>query len=439
MMIFEYAVNLFETVLFTWFLYMLSDRKTNRKKNIIFTVLFIIIDFVFITYINNFLESESLLFILEVLLFYIYVSFISDSSFAKKLLICTLPNNIIGIINTLLTVTVSYAAFGCVDYTRLMNGFRIPMVVLSQLIHCAAFGAAVYIKYKLKPVVSGKDFIMLAVVFTLCNLITICFEGVLLHIGNDDMYMILGIYTSLTFIICIVLLFHSIYLHSVQEQKQRFELDMLKYQEMTYEQILSSQKELHQLRHDMKHYIQLMDQLRSENQTGNTERLNKTIEQYESMIMSSFVPVETPSQALNYAINIKLEEALKKEIFMGVNINIQNDLNMEDSDIFLLVSNILDNAIQHIGIEKKIMFEVREQGEMIVMKLTNSIDINLLNSENEILPAYRNDEHGFGIKTIQNILDRYDGHLMFREESGNFITSLMFVNKPFSVRGGSHS
>ena len=68
-MIFDLVVNLFESVLFIYFLYSLS--KTHKQNAVLYSWIAIIANFTIISTINIFSPSESLLFIVFVLIYFL--------------------------------------------------------------------------------------------------------------------------------------------------------------------------------------------------------------------------------------------------------------------------------------------------------------------------------------------------------------------------------
>ena len=144
-----------------------------------------------------------------------------------------------------------------------------------------------------------------------------------------------------------LVLFNSLYSHIVEESKQKLEINILQSQIESNEKVLRTREELNRIRHDMKHFILL---LKKENINIQSDEINETIRQYESVDLSS-VPIQTRIPAINYVLNIKREEALLKNISFICSINLTKDVQMEDSDLYLLLSNLIDNAIIHIGIK----------------------------------------------------------------------------------------
>ena len=369
--------------------------------------------------------TESVYMIIEILASYAFVSLISNDSASYKFFVCAVPYNVIGIENTIQNTTVSYILFHKIDYYLLAEKYRMINVTVSQIIHVLIFYYVIKINNGMETAIKDKDYFLLALILFVCNFMTICFETVGYHFENQDLFMVFGIWSVLIFVILIIYLFVSIYRHSVYETKQEIELEILESQQSSNRKILDVQSELYQLRHDMKHFIQALknpDILKNEND------LQNTIGQYESIVQNTVLPITTMSSAVNYVLNIKREEATRKGIDFSSMLNITHEINMEDDDLYLLLSNLLDNAIEHIGMMKKIRVEMNDVGKMFVIKISNSIDYPVIDDSGNFIISNRNEEHGYGTKTIENILSKYDGYISYIEKHGELLATAIIMN-----------
>lgn len=101
--------------------------------------------------------------------------------------------------------------------------------------------------------------------------------------------------------------------------------------------------------------------------------------------------------------------------------------NISDMDISILLSNILDNAINGcIGAdspEMELIIGTRKSFTYIIVK--NSIPSSVL-LKNPNLETTSKDRsiHGFGIMSIKKIAEKYSGSVDFREENNTFITEI---------------
>ena len=327
---FETTVNIFENALITAFIVLLAKNRKPMKRVLIYASLYFLFSYFFISYINHFSYSQSFLVIIDYAAGWILACLISYDSLGYKLLSGVLPYNLLGISNVLLDMTASYILFGTINYHILMANYRIPIVLAAQVIHVILYALCIYIFRHMFPVVQEKDYFILSGIFILLDLMSICFETVALQFDHYERYMLVGIYLIIVFAAMIIVLFRSIYRHSIHETQQTLELDIMRSQESSNQKILEAQNSLNEIRHDMKHFIALLEQ----SDIHSTE-LQELIDRYHQASNSSAVPIQTSCAPINYVLNIKREEAFARGITFITKTNIPHEVKMETGDIFL--------------------------------------------------------------------------------------------------------
>lgn len=113
---------------------------------------------------------------------------------------------------------------------------------------------------------------------------------------------------------------------------------------------------------------------------------------------------------------------------MEVLCSIENDISgIEDIDLCNLIGNLLDNAIS--AAEKcdpesrSIEVKITSMGSRLVVIVRNSIYAPVLNDNTELKSTKQDaSEHGFGVKTIKYIAEKYNGTFDLFEEGLTFIS-----------------
>lgn len=419
---FEIAINAFESALIILFTGALLETKRSYFSKFLLYTFFSLTYFLYISYINLFSVSESFLTFINYFIVFVFTYMVSCDKLAYKLFVSTLALNIIGIENCVQNMTISYVLFGRIDYYLLMDEYRAINVIVSQLIHMILFYLCYIVSPKLKKYITDRDFYIVTVLSMLCNYISISFEAVAIKSAHYEFLSLLGIYETVVFVVIMVLLFKSVYLHSQNEAKQRLNVEIYKSQIETNDKVLCAKKELYQLRHDMKHFIQVIKEVES---SDNRINLQKTIEQYDNAISAGPVPIQTSSPAVNYVLNIKREEAISKGMSFVSKINIPHPITMDESDIYLLLANLLDNAIIHNGMDHNIYLEMNDVGEMFMIRVSNSVDIQLLNNGHEFIKTHKEEEHGYGVKTIEQVAEKYGGFISYAQTKNQLVATVL--------------
>lgn len=417
---FDICINLFEQALFVFFLYHLNiDHKRNTA---ILSVITFIVCFLLISYINQFSISQSLLTIIFDLIFFIYLRLTTYISRGKALMFCIIPLSLTSIINSIVDMSVLLWLFPGKTLYEVLLLYQLPFDLLIQISHVACFYIIAKIIRKNAFNMPEKDWFISAALIGLCNIMAVCFETVYLEYETWQYYLLLGVYCVLIFIIMILVLFKSMYSHIQQENKQRLEVEILQSQLQSNERMLQMRQELNSMRHDMKHFITL---LTKEDMDLSSEEIQDAVRMIDN-INNTPVPINTIMPAVNYVLNIKQDEAIQKGLNFICTLNITQAIAMEDSDLYLLLSNLIDNAIVHAGIGKTIRVNIREVRETSMVQVSNSVNGTVVNSDGQFITSANDDRHGYGLKTIQAIANKYHGYFIC-EQDGNEVVCTVFI------------
>ncbi len=179
------------------------------------------------------------------------------------------------------------------------------------------------------------------------------------------------------------------------------------------------------LKHDMKNHIMVaVSYLNS----GDIEQAKDYLSDVLDNLNKSYSYVQTGNSVMNYIINSKLENAHRKGIEFKAEIENLPFEKMGSVDFSSLLSNILDNAVEasekteskfiYVAILKKRAYDT------ILVK--NSIDTSVLEKNPELLSSKKdNEQHGYGVKQIKAIAEKYDGIVDIYEENNMFCVNIM--------------
>lgn len=183
--------------------------------------------------------------------------------------------------------------------------------------------------------------------------------------------------------------------------------------------------EMRKIRHDMKNHLQCLAALVSQNN-------NKQAEDYIDDIIENKLDfgcdyIKTGNKVVDAIINMKMSQCKKDNISTIVHIN-KFDTNVEDTDMCALLSNILDNAIEASIKEKErkeINIDIMPKKGYVNIIIKNAILQSVL-EKNPELKTTKPDEsiHGIGMRSISDIVKKYDGMLDFYEKNNFFIADV---------------
>lgn len=210
----------------------------------------------------------------------------------------------------------------------------------------------------------------------------------------------------------------------MQKQFAELEQDMQKQQEMA-DEIRHMQEQSRLLKHDMKnHTLVLLSYLEEEKMEEAKQYASDILDKLNKM----YTYVNVGNALLNYIINHKLSKA--KEFGIAIKAEIENlEFSYIDSvDFSALLNNMLDNAIRGAleSKEKRLEVKILSAKGFDVILMKNSIDQSVLEQNPELVSTKTESGHGYGIRQMQTITEKYNGTMELDEEAGMFIVRVMF-------------
>lgn len=176
--------------------------------------------------------------------------------------------------------------------------------------------------------------------------------------------------------------------------------------------------------HDLKHQI---------HNIGKNETLdNKYIKSIEESIMIYDSVIKTGNNALDVSIAEKALICNKNNISLTCMIDGAKLNFIDDSDIYALFGNALDNAIEYltnfVENEKRfIRIKSKEQNGLYILRVENYLK-DKIELENGLPKTIKIDKnfHGFGVKSIKTIVESYKGEFFITQEDNLFSINMIF-------------
>lgn len=136
-------------------------------------------------------------------------------------------------------------------------------------------------------------------------------------------------------------------------------------------------------------------------------------------------------------INAILNDKIRKNTHIQFHINCKCSKNIfiEDLDLNILLSNLLDNAIEYLNTNeidhKFIDMTIIEHKNMIIISIKNPI--NELFQHNNGLKTTKKDKnnHGYGLSIVKNVVNQYHGHIELESTENIFHVNVL-------LKGGDH-
>ena len=229
-------------------------------------------------------------------------------------------------------------------------------------------------------------------------------------------------------ILCCVVVFY-IQLSMIKEKNTEKEMavmsELFRQYERHYDVLRENNELFGRKYHDLKHYIGRFE-------TG--DEVNREIAQEIRKIISTYdSDMNTDNEALNIILTEKRLLCNDNDIRLTCMADGKSISFIKNIDLYALFGNILENAIDAVlkieNREKRcINFHLFRQGKMVIIKADNYYADEITIDEKG-LPRTKKDGgqyHGFGMKSIQAITEKYNGKLYIEAKNNIFKLSIIF-------------
>lgn len=213
----------------------------------------------------------------------------------------------------------------------------------------------------------------------------------------------------------------SIYSRNHYLRQNQIKEEVINAQRKYYQSIYENDNELRKFRHDIRSQLGCLQLLLTEGKTEQAIIYLKSMGHHlEEMTIQQF---HTGNDILDAVVQQKWLEAKKK----GIRIDIEGSMTKPDfMDVYelcILFSNALDNGIEaceNLQDQKKVItVSIVEHRKVIFFQITNPATPEMY----EVLRQGRtgkadSQRHGFGVKSIQDVVQKNGGEMDYRWEEG---------------------
>ncbi|MCD7840624.1 MAG: GHKL domain-containing protein [Erysipelotrichaceae bacterium] len=389
----------------------------------------------YVTLINYYNYFEGWLALVTILIFEIYSAcFIRDKTYLKFVIPVVLFSLILGI-NILVTYVISMAIgmsntfiYSSKDSTRLLALFltKFSFWIVTRLIICV---------HKKTPLRLNKNQAIITIaMFFLTLIVSICLIKLQTNTDNTDELIFIAISCVLITNIFIFYMINKISKDNNNNLKiSVLELQLSEQQNMIEEAGLIS-RDIKKTEHDLKHHLLGILGMIEEREIMEAEKyLKELLHEYETNIFK-YISVE--NSAINSILNLKIGRCHENKIDIKVEIE-SNFLGFSDIDICVLLANLLDNAIEasHQNSIPQIIISIKSNKNYLCIEIRNRIDNSVLEKNSELKTTKINKSaHGFGMDSISQIVEKYDGMKNYYERNGFFIADIWLKRNPYSLK-----
>ena len=307
---------------------------------------------------------------------------------------------------------------------------RLLAVLCSKALYLIAVSCILFFKKKYKFFMSKGELILM--------LITLIISSIEITLLRNIIYSSKSYYNLfLTILLCVVfmniILFYTmVYIGKKNIAEKNYSLlqKQLELQEESLKTLERKYDETAKIRHDFKNYISCALKMLEE---GNDKELTNYLEDLSEKKINEITSyVATKRAILGAVINSKLSQAKNNGIEMQCYILSELE-NIPDIDIGILLANIIDNALEACeknDADSEVILKTWSEAGYYSIELTNTVEKDVLAENPKLITSKEKSEfHGVGLKSVKDIVNKYDGMISFDQKGNVFRVFISLVKE----------
>lgn len=374
----ELVVNIIEGFMLASFLVSVMDIK--KKKSLYFISLFI--SSTFIITLSNYISIYDLFLTSIIIIVNVLISYIFVENDIREIFLYVCTETLVSALSNVFAVIIFEN--------------RMALIISSKSFYIIMALFIIYLLRKRKIVYNTKIYMFLSLIMIMLQFIISNFIQLYLFFLND--YQELKLTLIFLILIILLVLFMLIYISDLYQTKQEYE--KLKYIKESDEIIKNLYNEVKIAKHDMKHVYEMLGYYISNHEYT---KLSKFIDDKQENINKVPVLIQTDNEIVNMILNNKIMKAYSHNLNVEFEVSLKKEIFINDCDINDLLSNALDNAIDYNIENGNIQIKIIQEEAYIYISIKNSTE------NKEMLTKKNITDHGFGIKSIKRICNKYNG------------------------------
>lgn len=212
--------------------------------------------------------------------------------------------------------------------------------------------------------------------------------------------------------------------------KLEFANEQIKNQLAHYEELYNYQNQIRTFRHDIKNKLLSVSGLVADNQIDAAINAIKGEADFLDEANNSIINSGNP--AVDAVLQSKLSLAEAKGITLKLSLKITQSIAVDMLELGVLIGNALDNALEAVealdsSCEKTVFVSIITKGGRLIISVENPVDTEIDTKKIDSSKADRIN-HGYGIKSMKTIAEKYNGDVFVFCEENVFTISINIAN-----------
>ncbi len=219
---------------------------------------------------------------------------------------------------------------------------------------------------------------------------------------------------------------------SIREEKNRKRMSerLMENKIIAYEELGKRYYERRKLVHDYDNSLMCISDMIKQNKIDECNSYIQGLTQHYKLSKNI---INTGNLLIDTLVSIKYQMALDKGIYLSINLCNLKDLAIDEYDLFSILSNLLDNAIEACEKLKKYDKEIHldvSRGDKLKIQIRNPIEKKLYVDDDLIETSKKDkDSHGMGMQIIRDFVNKNNGIISIKTDNNEFLYIIEFDNK----------
>ncbi len=194
-----------------------------------------------------------------------------------------------------------------------------------------------------------------------------------------------------------------------------------------YNEVENIYKQMRGWKHDYHNHIQTMKAYLA---LEKYEDMNEYLNDLDRDLTNIDTVLKTGNVMVDAILNSKLSLAVSQDININAKATVPENLQVADIDLCVIIGNLMDNAMEAaVKLESHedrfIRVYIREMKGQLYISITNSTAGEIKKTNKEYISTKLGISHGFGLKRVDSIVDKYNGFINRQSEEGVFATEII--------------
>ena len=248
------------------------------------------------------------------------------------------------------------------------------------------------------------------------------------NLSNDFSSQAMGLFNLVSMVCCFFVLAFQFKLLDNTNLKEEVDdaYRLLREERKQYLQSKNNVELINERVHDLKHQIRAI--------VENESLKKEVVDEMENAIRVYDSKVKTGNDVLDTILTEKSLECSSKNIKITCLLDGKALSFIDEIDLYTFFGNAIDNAIESVvqlEDEKRIIsLTAKEKGNTVSLVLENYTENNIEKNDDGLIKSSKDTPfHGFGMKSMEAITEKYHGNLTYTIENGVFSLYALFVNE----------